>query len=343
MKVNVGADVLLNDLRQIIESSRVKVALSVNAELTLMYWHIGERINREILKDRRAEYGKQIVKNISEQLQKEYGSKGFELRSIRRMMQFATEFPDLSIVSPLVTQLSWTHFVIVMTLKDSLQREFYLTMAASEHWSKRVLQQKIDSMLFERTAIAAKPEELIKRELANLRNDNKLSADMVFKSPYFLEFTGLKGMYSEKNLEDALLNHLQQFIMELGYGFSFVERQKRMIIDGEDFYLDLLFYHRRLRRLVAVELKLGKFKAQYKGQMELYLRWLEKNAMEPGEEPPLGLLLCTEGNDEQIELLQLDKAGIKIGQYLTELPPKDVLKQQIAKSLAEAKERLGNL
>ena len=285
------------------------------------------------------EQRKQVVENISKQLQLEYGNKGFEIRSIRRMMQFATEFPDLKIVSPLVTQLSWTHFVVVLALKNPLQREFYLTMAASERWSKRTLQEKIDGMLFERTAVATKPDELIRQELAELRDNGKLSPDLVFKSPYFLEFTGLKGMYSEKNLEDALLVRLEQFILELGYGFTFVERQKRMIIDGEDFYLDLLFYHRRLHRLVAVELKLGKFKAQYKGQMELYLRWLEQNAMEQGEEPPLGLLLCTEGNEEQIELMQLDKAGIKMAQYMTELPPKDVLKRQLAKSLAEAKER----
>lgn len=197
--------------------------------------------------------------------------------------------------------------------------------------------KEIDSMLYERTAVATKPDVLVKRELAELREDNVMSPDLVFKSPYFLEFAGLKGMYSEKDLEDSLVAHLEQFILELGNGFTFVERQKRMIIDGEDFYLDLLFYHRRLHRLIAVDLKLGRFKAQYKGQMELYLRWLEKNEMEPGEESPLGLLLCTEGSEEQIELLQLDKSGIKVAQYMTELPPREVLIQQIRKSMEIAK------
>ena len=255
------------------------------------------------------------------------------------MMQFAAMFPDIRILTPLVTKLSWSHFLIVMTLKDEIQREFYLTMAATERWSKRTLQAKIDGMLYERTAISSKPDALIKQELSQLRDDNVLSPDLVFKSPYFLEFTGLKGMYSEKSLEDSLLAHLEQFIIELGNGFSFVARQKRMIIDGEDFYLDLLFYHRRLHRLIAIDLKLGRFKAQYKGQMELYLRWLEQNEMEPGEETPLGLLLCTEGSEEQIELLQLDKAGIKVAQYMTELPPREVLMRQIQKSLEAAKER----
>jgi len=333
---------LMQDLRQIIEQARGHVAATANYALTTMYWHIGERINREVLGNERAEYGKQIVASVARQLREEFGAKGFEERTIRRMMQFAQMFPDFQIVSPLVSKLSWTHFLIVMTLKDELQREFYLTLAASERWSKRTLQDKIDSMLYERTAIASKPDELIKKELSTLRDDNVMTPDLVFKSPYFLEFTGLKGMYSEKSLEDCLVTHLEQFIIELGNGFSFVARQKRMIIDGEDFYLDLLFYHRRLHRLIAIDLKKGRFKAEYKGQMELYLRWLEQNEMEPGEESPLGLLLCTEGSEEQIELLQLDKAGIKVAKYLTELPPRHVLMRQIQKSLKAAKARFDN-
>ena len=245
-------------------------------------------------------------------------------------------------MSTLLSKLSWSHFLIVMTLKDELQREFYMTMAATERWSVRTLQAKIDGMLYERTAIATKPDELIRKELSTLRDDDVMSPDLVFKSPYFLEFTGLKGMYSERSLEDSLVAHLEQFIIELGNGFTFVARQKRMIIDGEDFYLDLLFYHRRLHRLIAIDLKKGRFKAQYKGQMELYLRWLEKYEMEPGEESPLGLLLCTEGGEEQIELLQLDKSGIKVAQYLTELPPREVLIRQIQKSLEAAQAHFDN-
>ena len=330
---------LIQDLRQIVEQARCRVASTANAELTMMYWHIGERINREVLGNQRAEYGKQIVASVARQLQEDFGTKGFEKSSITRMMKFAMLFPDEQIVARAAQQLSWSHFVEVLPLKDDLQRVFYITMAASERWSRDHLRKEIDGMLFERTAIANKPDELIKKELSTLRDDNVLSPDLVFKSPYFLEFTGLKGMYSERTLEDSLLAHLEQFIVELGNGFTFVARQKRMIIDGEDFYLDLLFYHRRLHRLIAIDLKLGRFKAQYKGQMELYLRWLEQNEMEPGEESPLGLLLCTEGGEEQIELLQLDKAGIKVAQYMTELPPREVLIRQIQKSLEAAKAR----
>ena len=306
----------------------------------MMYWHIGERINRDVLGSHRAEYGKQIVSTVSAQLQEEFSSKGFAKRNIHRMMQFAQQFPDIKIVTTLSTQMTWSHVVEVLSLPDDIQREFYLTLAASERWSVRRMRKEIDGMLYERTAISSKPDELIKQELIKLREEQTLSPDLVFKSPYFLEFTGLKGMYSEKSLEDSLVAHLEQFIIELGNGFSFVARQKRMIIDGEDFYLDLLFYHRRLHRLIAIDLKLGRFKAQYKGQMELYLRWLEKNEMEQGEETPLGLLLCTEGSEEQIELLQLDKSGIKVAQYLTELPSREVLRLQIQKSLAAAKQRL---
>ena len=331
---------LLNDLRQIINAARTHVAATAKYEVTMMYWNIGNRINRDVLNNERAEYGKQIVSQVATKLQEEYGTKGFEPRNIRRMMQFAQLFPDFQIVSQLATKLFWSHFIEVLPLKEPLQREFYLTMAANENWGRDTLRAKIDGMLFERTAIAAKPEELIKQELANLRETDTMSPDLVFKSPYFLEFTGLKGMYSEKSLEDSLVAHLEQFIMELGYGFTFVERQKRMFIDGEDFYLDLLFYHRKLRRLIAIDLKLGSFKAQYKGQMELYLRWLEKNEMQPGEESPLGLLLCTEGSSEQIELLQLDKTGIRVAQYLTELPSKEVLQRQLQKSIEAAKENM---
>ncbi|MBP5541910.1 MAG: DUF1016 family protein [Bacteroidales bacterium] len=328
---------LVNDLRQIINQSRGRVAANVNAELTLMYWHIGERINREVLHSQRAAYGKQIVSQVVTQLQTEFGSKGFDEKNIRRMMKFADMFPDIQIVATLVRQLSWSHFLCVIPIKNPVEREFYITMAASERWSKRTLEAKIDGMLFERTAIATRPDELIRQELSSLRDNSEMSPDLVFKSPYFLEFTGLKGMYSEKDLEDSLVAHLEQFILELGNGFTFIERQKRMIIDGEDFYLDLLFYHRKLHRLIAIDLKLGKFKAQYKGQMELYLRWLEAHEMESGEETPLGLLLCTEGGEEQIELLQLDKSGIKVAQYMTELPPKELLQRQLQKSLESAR------
>lgn len=332
---------LFKDVCRIIEAARKRVAISVNSELTLMYWHIGERINRDVLHDKRAEYGKAIVSTLSAQLIELYG-RDFNSRNLHRMMQFAREFDDFQIVSTLSTQLPWSAFLEVLPLEDALAREFYVTMAATEHWSVRELREKKDGMLYERTLISRKPEDIVRAELSTLRQGGAISPELVFKSPYFLDFTGLKGYYSEKDLEDMIISGMQQFLMELGSGFSFVDRQKRMIIDGEDFYLDRLFYHRKLHRLVAIDLKKTKFKAAYKGQMELYLRWLDKYERQPGEESPLGLLLCAAGNDEQIQLLQLGDAGIQVSQYYTELPDKNLLKNQLQKQISQAKLRLEN-
>lgn len=238
------------------------------------------------------------------------------------------------IVVSLIRQLSWTHFIALLPLKNSLQRDFYTELCRIEGWSVNTLRRKIDSMLFERTAVSRKPEKLARKELDALRADNRWTPDMVFRDPYILDFLQLSDSCSERDLETAILRDIEAFLLEMGSGFSFVARQKRMVIDGEDHTLDLLFYHRKLRRLVAMELKLGKFKAAYKGQMELYLRWLEEHEQEPKEESPLGLILCAEGGQESIALLRLDRSGIHVGQYLTELPPKEVLERKLHESMA---------
>ncbi len=338
--LTIGATLTL-EICQLIDESRQFVAQNINSALSMLYWKIGKRINNEILNNQRAEYGKQIVASLVRQLTDEYG-KSYSEKNIRRMMQFAECFPDEQIVAPLMRQLTWTHFTLLLPLKQPLQREFYAEMCRIEKWSVRTLRQKIDSMLFERTAISQKPDELIKNELENLRTDDKLTPDLVFRNPYLLDFLNLNQTYFEKDLETAIVLQLEQFILELGVGFTFVERQKRMIIDGEDFKLDLLFYHRKLRRLVAIDLKIGQFKAAYKGQMELYLRYLEKYETEPNEDSPLGLILCSEGSKEQIELLQLDKTGIRVAEYLTTLPTKELLEQKLRKSVEIAKLQIEN-
>jgi len=327
-KIQIVEQQLFADIRQMIEHSRVTVSQTVNAGLTLLYWNIGKRINDEILGNHRAEYGKQTVITLSRQLVHDCG-KNFEEKNLRRMMQFSEKFPAYEIVVTLSRQLSWSHFILMIPLKEDLQIEFYAQMCRIENWSVRTLQKKLGSMLFERTAISKKPEELAKLELQALREEDKITPDLVFRDPYILDFLNLKDTYSEKDLEKAILRELERFILELGNGFTFVERQKRMVIDGEDFSLDLLFYHRRLKRLIAIDLKIGKFKAAYKGQMELYLRWLEKYDIQPGEEQPVGLILCAEGNHEQIELLQLDAVNIKVAEYITQYLPPDLLKQKL--------------
>ncbi|MES2677463.1 MAG: PDDEXK nuclease domain-containing protein [Pseudomonadota bacterium] len=220
----------ISEIVLLIEQSKQRLATNVNSAITYLYWQIGKRINQEVLNNERAEYGKQILATLSRELTNRFG-KGFEEANLRRMLQFAQIFNDEKILVSVIRELTWTHFIALIPIKDELQREFYIQMCRVERWSVRALRQKIDSMLFERTAISKKPEKLIKQELASLSNNDELSPDLVFKDPYFLNFTGLKDTYSEKSLEDAILRELESFILELGSGFTFVERQKRMIID----------------------------------------------------------------------------------------------------------------
>ena len=214
-------------------------------------------------------------------------------------------------------------------------------MCRVERWSVRTLRQKIDGMLYERTALSKKPAKLINKELTALRKDDRLTPDLVFKDPYVLDFLGLRDSYSEKDLEAAILRDIERFLLELGAGFAFVERQKRIVIDDEDLYLDLLLFHRRLRRLVLIELKLGAFKAADFGQTRLYLRWLDRHERQPGEDPPIGLILCAGKADERIELLELESSGIRVAQYLTELPPREILERRFHEAVAQARARLG--
>lgn len=230
-------------------------------------------------------------------------------------------------------QLSWTHFLQPIPLKTEQARNYYAQHCAEQRWSVRELHQQIERKAFERTEIAS-------AQAPELPAAEGESPALVFKDPYFLDFLGLRQGHDEANLEGAILRQLEAFILELGRGFAFVERQKRMVIDGEDFYLDLLFFHRRLRRLVAIELKLGRFKAAHKGQMELYLAWLNQYERQPGEEPPIGLILCAEAGCEQVELLQMHQDGITVAEYWTELPPKAELERQLHQALQDARERL---
>lgn len=326
---------LLGDIRALIEAARQRAASAVNSELTMLYWRIGQRIHTQVLEGRRADYGEEVVLTLAAQLVKEYGS-SFAVKNLRRMVQFAVTFPDEQIVVSLIRQLSWTHFIALIPLKDPLQRDYYAQMAGAERWSVRTLRERINSMLYERTALSKKPGETIAQVLATLRDAQRMSPALVMRDPYILDFLGLRDTWQEGDLEAAIIREMESFLLELGAGFSFVARQKRIQIDDEDFHLDLLFYNRKLRRLVAVELKVGDFKAAYKGQMELYLRWLDKHEREPEEASPLGIILCTGKKREQIELLELDKSGIHVAEYLTALPPRGVLVERLQQATQRA-------
>ncbi len=302
---------------------------------------MGDGFKAKYFRGGRAEYGGQIISTLAQQLEVEQG-RGFSAKNLRHMILFAEAFPDVEIVLTLSRQLSWSHFLKIIYIKDNLKRDFYAEMCRIERWSVRTLRQRVDSMLFERTALSSKPNELIQQELATLRESDRLSPELVLKDPYILDFLGLQDRHLEKDLEDAILRELENFLLELGAGFTFVARQKRLQIDNDDFYIDLLFYNRRLKRLVAIDLKLGDFEAAHKGQMELYLRWLAKYEQEPDEASPLGIILCTGKKREQIELLELDQKGIHVAEYLTELPPRQLLEQKLQEAIALSKARFEN-
>jgi len=330
---------LLNEIMQLIDSARQRAAVAVNAELTLQYWQVGRRIHKDLLGDRRADYGAGIVANLAKRLTQEYG-RGWGERHLRHCIRFAEVFANETIVHTLCSELSWSHLRQIATLDDPLKREFYTELARLEGWSVRQLQARIQSMLFERSAISKQPQETIRHDLLVLRNQGKLSPALLLKDPYLLDFLGLNDRYLEKDLEDAILREMEQFLLELGAGFAFLARQKRLQIDDEDFYIDLLLYNRKLKRLIAIDLKLGKFKAEYKGQMELYLRWLAKYEQEADENPPLGIILCAGKQEEQIELLELDQNSIHVAEYLTVLPPRETFRAKLHQSIQNARMRL---
>ena len=328
---------LFTNITSLIEQTKNDVAITVNSALTLLYWNIGREINEEILQNSRAEYGKEILQILSAQLSAEYG-KGYSKRNLADMIRFAQIFNDIKILQTLSTKLTWSHFKTIIYIEDSLKREFYVGMIKIDKWSTRVLKERIDSQLYERTALSKKPDELIEYEIDKLHS-GEISSNIILKDPYILDFLELNDRYLEKDLEDAILREIEGFILELGSGFSFIARQKIIQIDNEDFKIDLLFYNRKLKRLIAIELKLGKFKASYKGQMELYLRWLEKYEKEDDENSPIGIILCADKQSEQIELLQLEKSNIHVAQYLTVLPQKELLEAKLHQAIINAKKK----
>jgi predicted nuclease of restriction endonuclease-like (RecB) superfamily len=331
---------LAADIRGLIDAVRLRAARSVNAELVLLYWQIGNRIRRDILGEARAEYGEEIVSTLSRQLSADYGA-GFSSQNLFHMIRFVEVWPDLARLTLLTQHLGWSHFKEILYLKDELARQFYAEMCRIERWTVRTLRDHVRSMMFERTAISRLPEATIRQDLQQLLESDRLTPELVFRDPYLLDFLGLKDTYSERDLETAILQELERFLLELGTDFAFVARQKRMVIGNEDFYLDLLFYHRRLARLIAIDLKLGRFEAGYKGQMELYLRWLDQHERRAEhEEPPVGLILCSSKDEEQIELLQLNQGEIRVAEYLTALPDKKLLAAKLHDAVIRGRDQM---
>lgn len=335
----LSTNALAADIAQLIDEAKNHVAREYNATQALLCWLIGKRIDEEILKTERAEYGEAIVSALSGELTLIYG-RGYSRPNLFRMIKFAKQFPNREIVSTLSRQLSWSHFVLICAIEDDLKRNFYAEMCRLQRWSVRALQNQLNGMLYERTALSKQPEAVIQAQLSKLKSDDEMTPELTFKEPYFLDFIGAHSYESEEELENLILSNITDFLQELGTDFCFVARQKRMSTGKKDRYLDLLFFNRRLRRLIAIDLKLGDFDPAYKGQMEWYLNWLDKNERFNYEERPMGIILCAGKDHDDIEYLEMDKTGIHVAQYLTELPPKEVLESHLRKAIAVAK---GNL
>lgn len=312
----------------LVDQSQTAVASQVNSAQTLLYWEIGRLIDADILQRKRGEEAHQAITSLGQQLASRFGG-GFSTASLHQMVKFAQAFPDRDAVTSLVSQLSWSHFKTIVPVRTPEARAFYLEQAISARLSVRALRDLIGRQGFERKEIAN----------AQTPGGSTVPSDS-FRDPYFLDFLGLKDAYVEKDLEDAIVREMEAFLLEVGNGWAFVARQKRMTIGKDDLYLDLLFYSRPLRRLVAVELKVGRFKAAHEGQMKLYLKWLDRYERQKGEEPPIGLILCTETSREQVELLEMHKDGIVVAEYWTALPPKAELQARIQQIYQSATERV---
>lgn len=338
--VKLENEILIEDIRNLVESAKGRIAVTVNSQMTVLYWNIGKRIKEEILKSERADYGKNLINLVAQQLSAEFG-KGFTRFSLSRMVSFYECFSDSQIVATLSQQLTWSHIVELLPLKTQKKWQFYAYMAIESGWSVRDLRSNIHRMTYERT-IANKKESNVNLLDCTI-SKQIMQPNLVLKDPYVLDFLGLPEKHYESELEEAILKGIEKFILELGTGFSFVARQKRITIDNEHFYLDLLFYNRKLKRTVAIELKAGKFKPEYKGQMELYLGYLKNYEMFEGEFPPIGIILCTEKSSHQIELLNMNESGIHVAEYWTELPPKEVFERKVQEIVANAKENIAKL
>ncbi len=328
-----------NKIVKMIETTKRKVFETANFQTVHLFWHIGQELKDNILNGQKAEYGKSIVKNMSKELEYQYG-RSYDKTALFRMIQFYDEFPDFEKVATLSQQLTWSHFKELLPMNDELKRDFYAVLCKNERWSVRTLRERKKSMLFERTAISRRPEETIRKDIQLLDDKNIMTIDMFYRDPCILNFLGLQDTYSEKDLENAILTELEKFILEMGTDFAFMARQKVISIDGKDYKIDLLFFHRKLRRLVVVELKIGEFEPEYKAQVELYLRWLNKYERMENEESPIALILCAEKSDEIIELLELDKGDIRVSQYLTTMPPKKELEEKLHLAIERAKIQL---
>lgn len=354
------------EIRDLIEAARSHVSVTANLAMVSLYWNIGRIITQNIQEnEKRAGYGEQLLERLSDMLTQEYGT-GYSKVNLQEMRRFSLSFEicqpvanesiKTEICEPLANELlsgpssptpsvppcerigidfrkhfrlGWTHYRMLLGISDSRQRRFYFEQAASQRWSKREFRRQIDRGLFERVTLSKDTTRLVAQERQTGPAEVVRYED-IFKDPYVLDFLGLKGAYSEKDLEASIVRNLEQFLIELGTDFCFIARQYAMRVDEDDYFLDLLFYHRGLRCLVAIDLKIGTFTAADKGQMDLYLVWLKEHDWRKGENEPVGLVLCTSARRQHVELLlRHGPHKMKVAEYMTHLPDKSILEGRL--------------
>jgi len=311
-----------NEVLSLIQKAKQKVYKEANSTLIMLYWDLGAYISNKTTKEN---WGKGVVKSLAEYInQKDPSLKGFNNRNLWRMKQFYETYEDSPKLSTLWTQLNWSNNrTIFSRCKRKEEREFYLNFAVKEGWGNRELERQIDSSLFERVLLAD-------NNLSDVVKSLPQSTEKTFRDSYVLEFLDIPKKHSEKTLQKALVSSLKDFILELGRGFTFMGQEYRLQVDVEDFFIDLLFYHRDLQCLIAFELKIGKFKPAYLGQLEFYLEALDRDVKKEHENPSIGVLLCRDKNDKVVEYaLSRSQSPTVIADYNTELIPKELLKRKV--------------
>lgn len=335
MDKQVNINSLYQEVRQIIDSARGNAVRSVDFCRVQMYWNIGRRIVEEEQQGKeRADYGAYLLKNLAKALEPEYGS-GFSYRQLNFCRQFYRTYPIMNSVR---SQLNWTQYRLLIQIADSDKREYYELEAANNGWTARQLERQINSQLYERLLLSNDKESVL--AVARKERMPELPQEII-KDPMILEFLGLerKPSYYEKDLEQALITHLQKFLLELGNGFTFVARQKRILIEDDEYFADLVFYNRLLRCFVVIELKTTKLTHQDIGQLQMYVNYYDRMEKTPEENPTIGILLCSAKNDTAVKMtLPEDNQTILASQYQLYLPTQEQLKQEIDEVLRLAEE-----
>ena len=307
-------------LIHIIEESRQNALKKVNEELIKMYWKVGEFLSKET---EHASYGDAYIDEISREIQETFpGIKGFNRRGLYRMKKFYETYKDNEIVTPMVTQISWTNHLLIMSgCKTDEEREFYIRLCIKENYSKRQLERQLDSGYYERYMLSK--ETLLPESVKKL-------GENPFLDSYVMEFLDLPNEFHENDLRKALIRNMKDFILELGKDFTFIDEEYKVQVGGDDFRIDLLFYHRGLQCLVAIELKIGKFKPEYISKLDFYLEALDRQVKKENENPSVGLLLCAAKNDEVVEYaMSRTMSPMLVSQYQLQLPDKAVLEKKL--------------